>query len=413
MLMDAAPRPPGAAPRIRDIERLRGVAIVAVVFYHLAVSTRLFEALGLSPPSRPFWLGVDLFFVISGFVVARSFLGKPSLWQFYLRRVFRLWPVMASLIAVAALGLVLPGAVPDNWPTIRRQILPIFLGYFTFHAGKKSHSFQVLWSLSVEEQFYLVVPLLLLVLLWWLRGRTRAIAWVFLALYSVLALLLRCGLTLCRHLGHPLEAATPSLLRYLVSYRFDFLVLGVFLALYPGVGARLARLARLAQRTLLYLGLFGPFVLLFLLGPPVLPLQVETLTVGYAFGLLLAGLCFCLVVGLASLDHELLATPSWLDRVLLYLGARSYSIYALHLCVYVICYNPWYFRAITLLSRNVLVCEALHAVLTLLTLLPLVEVVHRLLEKPGIELGRRVIAWLAGRRRQRPGAEAEENRLAA
>ena len=90
--------------RILDIERLRGYAILAVLVMHLDLTGHLtghfMARCGLNVRYTPFWLGVQLFFVISGFVVLRSFASSGgSLWQFYLRRIFRLWPTrLASFV---------------------------------------------------------------------------------------------------------------------------------------------------------------------------------------------------------------------------------------------------------------------------------------------------------------------------
>src|SRR5205823_3043589 len=90
-----APSVPAEGGRILDVERLRGYAILAVMCMHLDLPIHLIGHLlrrfGLEPMQTPCWLGVQLFFVISGFVVLRSFYsGGRSLPQFYLRRIFRL-----------------------------------------------------------------------------------------------------------------------------------------------------------------------------------------------------------------------------------------------------------------------------------------------------------------------------------
>ena len=88
--------------KIGDIERLRAVAIAAVLFIHLSMSRTLFQKAGLNDTNVPFWLGVELFFVISGFVVSKSFLAKNlSFRAFYLKRIFRLWPVLLFCYALA------------------------------------------------------------------------------------------------------------------------------------------------------------------------------------------------------------------------------------------------------------------------------------------------------------------------
>src|ERR1700709_1579779 len=95
-----------AAPeeKILDVERLRGIAILLVLIQHLYLCALLFTRARLDFRRMPFWIGVELFFVISGFVVTKSFLAHGmSFRRFYLRRVFRLWPVVfVFAVTVAA-----------------------------------------------------------------------------------------------------------------------------------------------------------------------------------------------------------------------------------------------------------------------------------------------------------------------
>ncbi len=83
----ATPAP--SVKKIQDIERLRGIAIASVIFCHLSLSSVLFTKMHLDPSRMPFFLGVELFFVISGFVVTKSFASKEYSFKiFYLRRIF-------------------------------------------------------------------------------------------------------------------------------------------------------------------------------------------------------------------------------------------------------------------------------------------------------------------------------------
>lgn len=179
-----SPLPPDApAPRrVRAIDGLRGLAVSAVVLYHL------FPA--LLPGG---YLGVDVFFVISGFVITASLVhsrrveGRPRLVRFWVRRAQRLLPALAAVLLVASAGAALVGDRVSG--RLREQLLAALT--FTsnwFQAGADFSYFdhtdppllQHLWSLAVEEQFYLAWPLLLLVLLALVR-RPRARVVVVLA----------------------------------------------------------------------------------------------------------------------------------------------------------------------------------------------------------------------------------------
>jgi peptidoglycan/LPS O-acetylase OafA/YrhL len=166
--------------RRADIQGLRGVAVLVVVLYH----ADLWCPGGFS--------GVDVFFAVSGYVITRSLL--PELGErrgiafssFYARRVRRLLPALAlMLVAVAAVGTFAApidgqrtGALTGLWASFFAANLFLFrvgTGYFDPGAGVDPllHT----WTLAVEEQFYLVFPLLL-VLGWRLRGRRGAAALV-------------------------------------------------------------------------------------------------------------------------------------------------------------------------------------------------------------------------------------------
>jgi peptidoglycan/LPS O-acetylase OafA/YrhL len=162
---DAGASPRSATDGFRsDINGLRAISIVLVVAYHL--TTRW------APGG---FIGVDVFFVISGFlmtniIVGRLREGRFRLGDFYLSRLRRIWPALVAL----CLALWLIGAtLLDPWtfqgiaadiPGVLAFVSNIVLvgreGYFApdEHANWLLHT----WSLSVEWQFYLLYPLLLL-----------------------------------------------------------------------------------------------------------------------------------------------------------------------------------------------------------------------------------------------------------
>jgi len=186
--MSEAARP----ARIVGLDGLRGLAVLAVVGYHLGIP-RAFDA---------GFLGVDIFFVISGFIITLSLLREHERQQhidlraFYFRRMRRLFPAALALVFVsAALTLWL---VPDAAPRLQADI-PAAFAYMSnwwqiaskqsyFEAMGRPPVLQHLWSLAVEEQFYIVWPWGLLLVL--RRGRISTVVWccVLLALASTLAM---------------------------------------------------------------------------------------------------------------------------------------------------------------------------------------------------------------------------------
>jgi len=149
---------------IREIDGLRAFAVLTVIFYHLNGSV-------------PFgWIGVDVFFVISGFVVYKSIagrLGQPhALGAFYVARVKRLLPayVATLILSLCLMIYVLPPAIMGGQVTVAFSSIFGFSNWSldTLIADYFSEDtdyifFTHFWSLSVEEQFYLVIaPLVLL-----------------------------------------------------------------------------------------------------------------------------------------------------------------------------------------------------------------------------------------------------------
>jgi peptidoglycan/LPS O-acetylase OafA/YrhL len=153
--------------RLPGLDGLRAIAVIGVLLYHAGV--------GWLPGG---FLGVDLFFVISGFLITSLLLsearlaGRLSLRQFYLRRARRLLPALVVMLAVVAAFMAI-FAVGDLGQA--RGDIAAALGYVSnwwyvlhhrsyFVAAGRPSPFQHLWSLAVEEQFYLIWPAVLVVL---------------------------------------------------------------------------------------------------------------------------------------------------------------------------------------------------------------------------------------------------------
>ncbi|MFL1875525.1 acyltransferase family protein, partial [Hansschlegelia beijingensis] len=203
-----------------EIDGLRAVAVLAVLLFH---------ATGMLPGG---FAGVDVFFVISGYVITSMLAteldaGRFSLVRFYERRVRRLFPALAVtiLVTAAASAMIL---LPLDLKAMGKSAVAAALmvsnvlfwdeaGYFDAAAQTKPllHT----WSLAIEEQFYLVYPLLLAGL--WKFGR-RGLLWTLALLF---------GLSLAAAVwmapGQPLTAF------YLAPFRLWELMLGGLIALRP------------------------------------------------------------------------------------------------------------------------------------------------------------------------------------
>lgn len=196
-----SPAPQGSAPHLGympEIDGLRAIAVLSVVFCH---------ASGL--PKSGF-AGVDIFFVISGYLITRLLLleqaanGQIGIASFYARRMRRLLPALAVMV----LGtLVFAGffLTPPEMHALSRSAIAAMLfcanlffqmntgGYF--HAASETMPLLHLWSLGVEEQFYLLWPLLMVVLLRSSRDRPQRL-WQTIALLCGFSFLLSEGLLL-------------------------------------------------------------------------------------------------------------------------------------------------------------------------------------------------------------------------
>lgn len=152
--------------RIAVLDGWRGIALLLVLFEHVVTS---FTGRYPFPWTQTGQHGVTLFFVLSGFLItARLQEGSLDLKKFYVRRFFRLMPVAWMYLAVVEIIGLLLG---HSWISLHELAACLF--FFRNYIGPQTTFYAShFWSLSMEEQFYLVWPALLL-----LAGSRRA-AWV-------------------------------------------------------------------------------------------------------------------------------------------------------------------------------------------------------------------------------------------
>jgi peptidoglycan/LPS O-acetylase OafA/YrhL len=149
--------------RVQGLDLLRAVAILVVALHHTASNA---VPAALLPLQQFGWMGVDLFFVLSGYLIGSQLLKqhalgkKPAIADFYVRRAFRILP--AFLVVLCAYFLV---------PDFREQpsIAPLWkFVTFTMNVGldrSKEAAFSHAWSLCVEEYFYILFPLICVALM--------------------------------------------------------------------------------------------------------------------------------------------------------------------------------------------------------------------------------------------------------
>jgi peptidoglycan/LPS O-acetylase OafA/YrhL len=205
------------------VDGMRALAVAAVIAYHAGFGW-----------ARAGFLGVDVFFVVSGFLITSLLLadrrqsGGIGFREFWRRRALRLLPALFVLLAVCA--VTVPIIASDQASRLHGDLLAA-VGYATnwrlifqhqsyFQAIGRPPILQHLWSLAIEEQFYLLWPLILFGLLLWRRRASRIVGPILLAIVG--------STVLMAVLYHP--ATDPSRVYYGTDTRMETILVGAALA---------------------------------------------------------------------------------------------------------------------------------------------------------------------------------------
>ncbi len=352
-------------PYMPGIDALRAIAVLAVFLYHAGV--------GWMPGG---FLGVDVFFVISGYLITSLLLsefrreGHVNLWKFWLRRARRLLPAVGVLIAVCMVVAAI--LVPEQMPQLRGDAISS-LGYFAnwhfifdhqsyFAQFQRPSMFRHLWSLSVEEQFYLFWPLVFAAGMS-LFGRRKLLVGV---LAGALA-----SVALAWILFEP--GADTSRIYYGTDTHAVGLLAGVALALvWDPSGLRRGSPGRWAGPLLDAVGVFAvAFVVLSFLR--VHDYDLALYHGGYLWLALFTALLIAVLAHPAARLGGLLAQPP-----LVWLGLRSYSFYLWH----------WPVLVLTRPGIDVSMPRGVLIPLQLLAVLALSDLSYRYVERPFATGGR-------------------------
>ncbi len=295
------------------LDGLRGIAILAVLLCHFSARYS-----GFLRPLYLGWAGVDLFFVLSGFLITTVLVetrGAPGYYRnFYARRVLRIFPLYYAALAVLMMGgLALePGAL---WLWFYGGNVQIAMNGWIANHGHGWISANHFWSLSVEEHFYLAWPLVIAMVP---PARMRRVCLGI----AVAALAYRCALVGCEHW----IAAGENYLAAYVSTpaRVDGIALGALVAVLRREG-RFAALARhapvvAAAGAALVIGWCGS-------AGPGWERSAVVETVGHS--VLALTFVAVLVLVLDGGTAARICSAAWLR----FLGRYSYGIYVIHLPV--------------------------------------------------------------------------------
>jgi peptidoglycan/LPS O-acetylase OafA/YrhL len=298
MTVSTLPATPPHQRRIVQLDGLRAIAVLAVFAQHAL--------------KAPLWMGVDLFFVLSGFLITGILLDRKVRQQsyfsyFYARRARRILPPYLLLMAVSSLLFGLGWAQHWQW-----------YAFFATNIGdalnQSGHdSLNVLWSLAVEEQFYIFWPFVILLV------PERALGYVAGALILLVPVL--------RAVATPwFDSFWP--IYYLTPFRMDLLAAGALLA----VAVRRNANALEPFRLLAVIGVCVALAVLAWLHLHYPRFRAANTPLSNA-GLYSVSLVLCTSIVVIALQSKGIVKRVLCNPVLVYIGTISYTIYLIHLTI--------------------------------------------------------------------------------
>ena len=329
--------------RRTDIDLLRAFAVLSVIFYHFDISG--FEG---------GFLGVDIFFVISGYLITLHIQqqlseSRFSFPYFYLRRIRRLFPALIAIMLICSIAAVfiLPKTLLENYSLSQISSSLYISNIFFFLKADYFDTESILkpllhtWSLSVEEQFYIVWPLFI----FFTFTRKPKISIVIIAIISLIA-------------AEIFYDFSPSGAFYLFPFRIFEFAIGAIIC-----GFSSSTLSNKSKNSLLITSILCIFLSVFL--------STEKIQNP---GLLSLPICIGTAL-IIFLNHSWLNKQNFITNVFLRIGLVSYSAYLIHWPL-VVFYKIYYPEPLSIITSLTLV---------LITYL-LAEVIYNFVEKPALKI---------------------------
>ncbi|HHF3556595.1 acyltransferase [Haemophilus influenzae] len=293
-----------------EIDGLRAIAVISVIIYHLNENW-------LSGG----FLGVDIFFVISGFLITGIIITEIqqnsfSLKQFYTRRIKRIYPAFITVMAlVSFIASVI--FIYNDFNKLRKTIelaiaflsnfyLGLTQGYFDLSANE--NPVLHIWSLAVEEQYYLIFPLILILA----YKKFREIKVLFIITLILFFILLATSFIPANFYKEVLHQ--PNIY-YLSNLRFPELLVGSLLAIYHNLSA-----SKQASNVIAILSTLLLFSCLFLMNNDIAYIPGITLILPCIFT--------ALIIHTTSQNNIIKLCLS--NKVIVFIGKISYSLYLYH-----------------------------------------------------------------------------------
>lgn len=373
-----------------DIEMLRGVAIILVLFQHFPSLYFWSDHSFFASLSKylTFWTGVDLFFCISGFVVGKSLINKLDesmrknsernfvIKEFFIKRAFRLLPtsfVWLSVVLLLSYYFNDSGAFGIYNENLKQALSIVTYNYNwyvkTVNEAGIPATFAPFWSLNLEEQFYFVFPFF--IVLCPKKARVQ-----FLMICCVILFFIK----------------RQGFLSF--NFRIDAISYGVILAIISnknGYSKLKNSLSKILRAPVLFMTCC---ILLLIITPTLMWNSVHMVGV-------IALISFFMIY-MASFNSGEINLPNTLRKPMIYIGNRSYGLYIIHMPAIYITQEIFarYFTSQGIMPHGGLYIESAITIVCIIIMSCLVEINYRWVETPTRKMGAEIVSRMTAARRE-------------